>query len=190
MAEVVEYRVADGVLEIVMNRPPVNAINLQLAREVIDAYRRAKDDASVRAVILSSALPTVFSAGLDLKLALDFDGAALRGFAHASAAGLGAKDITALPAHPDCAAVELVRFHGMTGAQHPPHHLPGEADRHRRAIGGKLLRQSACCQKQVARRMDGTDQASAQRLTGAEYAAGITPFERLADADKPRQEPA
>ena len=80
MAELVEYRVADGVLEIVMNRPPVNAINLQLAREVIDAYRRAKDDESVRAVILTSALPTVFSAGLDLKLALNFDGAALRAF--------------------------------------------------------------------------------------------------------------
>jgi len=80
MTKLVEYRAADGVLEIVMNRPPVNAINLQLAREVIDAYKRAKDDQSVRAVILTSALPTVFSAGLDLKLALDFDGAALRSF--------------------------------------------------------------------------------------------------------------
>ena len=80
MEKLVEYRAADGVLEIVMNRPPVNAINLQLAREVIDAYKRAKDDKSVRAVILTSALPTVFSAGLDLKLALDFDGAALRSF--------------------------------------------------------------------------------------------------------------
>ena len=80
MTKLVEYRAADGVLEIVMNRPPVNAINLQLAREVIDAYVRAREDASVRAVILTSALPTVFSAGLDLKLALDFDGAALRSF--------------------------------------------------------------------------------------------------------------
>jgi enoyl-CoA hydratase/carnithine racemase len=80
MTKLVEYRAADGVLEIVMNRPPVNAINLQLAREVIDAYKRAKDDKSVRAVILTSALPTVFSAGLDLKLALNFDGAALRSF--------------------------------------------------------------------------------------------------------------
>jgi enoyl-CoA hydratase/carnithine racemase len=80
MSAVVEYCVADGVAEIVMNRPPVNAINLQLAREVIDAYRRAKDDKAARAVILTSALPAVFSAGLDLKLALDFDGAALRRF--------------------------------------------------------------------------------------------------------------
>jgi len=86
MAELVEYRVADGVLEIIMNRPPVNAINLQLAREVIDAYRRAKDDEAVRTVILTSALPTVFSAGLDLKLALNFDGAALRAFVEKRAA--------------------------------------------------------------------------------------------------------
>lgn len=80
MAKLVEYKVADGVLEIVMNRPPVNAINLPLAREVIDAYVRARSDDSVRAVILTSALPTVFSAGLDLKLASSFDGAALRAF--------------------------------------------------------------------------------------------------------------
>ena len=80
MAELVRYEVTEGVAEIVMHRAPVNAINLQLAREVIDAYKRARDDESARAVILTSALPTVFSAGLDLKLALNFDGAALRGF--------------------------------------------------------------------------------------------------------------
>jgi enoyl-CoA hydratase len=80
MPELVEYRVADGVAEIVMNRAPVNAINMELARAVIDAYKRAKDDSAARVVILTSALPEVFSAGLDLKLALEFDGAALRGF--------------------------------------------------------------------------------------------------------------
>jgi enoyl-CoA hydratase/carnithine racemase len=80
MAEMVTYKVTDGVAEIAMNRAPVNAINQELARGVIDAYKRAKDDASARAVILTSALPTVFSAGLDLKLALDFDGTALRAF--------------------------------------------------------------------------------------------------------------
>lgn len=80
MPELVQYRVIEGVAEIVMNRAPVNAINHQLAREVIDAYQRAKEDSSARAVILTSALPEVFSAGLDLKLALDFDGAALRAF--------------------------------------------------------------------------------------------------------------
>lgn len=80
MPDFVQYRVVEGVAEIVMDRAPVNAIDHQLAREVIDAYKRAKDDDSARAVILTSALPEVFSAGLDLKLALDFDGAALRAF--------------------------------------------------------------------------------------------------------------
>lgn len=80
MTELVEYRVIEGVAEITMNRAPVNAINHQLAREVIDAYRRAKEDTSARAVILTSALPKVFSAGMDLKLALAFDGQALRSF--------------------------------------------------------------------------------------------------------------
>lgn len=80
MAELVGYKVADGVAEIVMNRPPVNAINLELARGVIDAYVRARSDGKARAVILTSALPSVFSAGVDLKLASTFDGAALRAF--------------------------------------------------------------------------------------------------------------
>lgn len=80
MADLVSYAVVEGVAEVVMNRPPVNAINLELARGVIDAYQRAREDKAARAVILTSALPTVFSAGLDLKLALGFDGAALRAF--------------------------------------------------------------------------------------------------------------
>lgn len=80
MAEFVEYRVSEGVAEITMHRAPVNAINHQLAREVIDAYRRAREDATAHAVILTSALPEVFSAGMDLKLAAEFDGMALREF--------------------------------------------------------------------------------------------------------------
>lgn len=80
MAAIVEYRVIDSVAEVSMNRPPVNAINHQLAREVVDAYNRARHDESVHAVILTSALPTVFSAGLDLKLAIELDGRALRRF--------------------------------------------------------------------------------------------------------------
>lgn len=78
MAQFVEYEVVEGVAEITMNRGPVNAINMQLAREVVDAYHRARHDDQARAVILTSALPTVFSAGVDLKAALDYDGQQLR----------------------------------------------------------------------------------------------------------------
>jgi enoyl-CoA hydratase len=76
----VKYEVIEGVAEITMNRAPVNAISIELARGVIDAYRRAKDDPDARAVILTSGMPTVFSAGLDLKIALEYDGQALRSF--------------------------------------------------------------------------------------------------------------
>lgn len=78
--ELVKYEVRDQVAEITMNRAPVNAITIELARGVIDAYHRARGDESVRAVILTSAMPKVFSAGLDLKIALDYDGQALRRF--------------------------------------------------------------------------------------------------------------
>lgn len=78
MAQFVQYEVVEGVAEITMNRGPVNAIDMQLAREVVDAYQRARHDDAAGAVILKSALPTVFSAGVDLKVALEFDGQALR----------------------------------------------------------------------------------------------------------------
>lgn len=78
--EFVEYQVVDRVAEIVMNRPPVNAINEVLARNVIDAFYRARDDKGVGAVILTSALDKAFSAGLDLKMALPMTGSELRKF--------------------------------------------------------------------------------------------------------------
>ena len=72
--ELVRYEVKSRVAEITLNRPPVNAINVQLANEVVAAYRLAKEDSAVRAVILASGLPEVYSAGVDLKLARSFDG--------------------------------------------------------------------------------------------------------------------
>jgi enoyl-CoA hydratase/carnithine racemase len=76
----VDYNVVDRVAEITMNRPPVNAINYEMARNVIDAYYKARDDSGVGAVILTSALDNAFSAGLDLKMALTMTGRELRNF--------------------------------------------------------------------------------------------------------------
>ncbi|MBL8674555.1 MAG: enoyl-CoA hydratase/isomerase family protein [Rhodospirillales bacterium] len=76
----IEYAVRGKAAEITMNRPPVNAITKELAREVIDGYRRARIDDGVRAVILRSALDTVFSAGMDLRMARAVDGRGLRDF--------------------------------------------------------------------------------------------------------------
>ena len=112
MAQYVDYRVIEGVAEITMNRAPVNAIDHQLTREVIDAYHRARKDDTARAVILTSALPTVFSAGVDLKLALEFDGQALRSFIevfyyemHEALYRLGKPAIAAVNGHARAAGV-------------------------------------------------------------------------------------
>ena len=160
MAGLVQYSVKDGVAEIVMDRGPVNAINWQLAREVIDAYVRARNDKDARAVILTSAMPEVFSAGLDLKLALDFDGAELRRFIeifyyemHEALYRLGKPVIAAVNGHARAAGVTwavstdmIIAAEeaemgypeidvGLLPAMHLVH-LPQQAGRHRAA---KLL---------------------------------------------------
>jgi enoyl-CoA hydratase len=76
----VSYSVRDRVAEIVMRREPVNAINMQLTREVNSAYRRAKEDPEVRAVILTSACERAFSAGMDLAMIRGGSGLDLRAF--------------------------------------------------------------------------------------------------------------
>ncbi len=153
----VQYEVRDRVAEITMNRAPVNAINLELARAVIDAYKRAKDDDEVRAVILTSAMPKVFSAGLDLKIALDYDGQALRGFIevfyyemHETLYRLGKPVIAAVNGHARAAGVTwavscdmIIAAEeaemgypeinvGLLPAMHLVH-LPRQAGRHRAA---------------------------------------------------------
>ena len=65
MFELLDYTVRDRVAEIVMRRAPVNAINHALIDEILAAYQRAKDDAGVRAIILTSAFENSFSAGMD-----------------------------------------------------------------------------------------------------------------------------
>ena len=117
MEKLVEYNVVENVAEIVMRRAPVNAINHELARQVIDAYKRAKEDTAARAVILTSGLPTVFSAGLDLKLALAFDGQALRSFIevfyyemHEALYRLGKPVIAAVNGHARAASRSRRRF--------------------------------------------------------------------------------
>lgn len=155
--DLVKYEVREGVAEITMNRAPVNAINLELARGVIDAYHRAREDEGVRAVILTSAMPQVFSAGLDLKIALDYDGQALRKFIevfyyemHEALYRLGKPVIAAVNGHARAAGVTwavscdmIVAAEeaemgypeidvGLLPAMHLVH-LPRQAGRHRAA---------------------------------------------------------
>jgi enoyl-CoA hydratase len=62
----VSYTVADRVARITLNRPPVNALSLDSVRAIVAALRREAADHEARAVILTSAVPGRFCAGLDL----------------------------------------------------------------------------------------------------------------------------
>jgi enoyl-CoA hydratase len=59
-----DYTVRDRVAEITMRRGPVNAIDHGLIEDINNAYRAAKADPGVRAVILTSAFENSFSAGM------------------------------------------------------------------------------------------------------------------------------
>jgi len=64
--EDLRYDVSDQIAEISLARPPVNALSFSLIEQLVAALRRAAADENVRAVVLTSALPRRFSAGLDL----------------------------------------------------------------------------------------------------------------------------
>jgi enoyl-CoA hydratase len=76
----VRYAVSDAIAEISLNRAPVNALNLPLLEGLIEALRRAAADDNVRAVVLASALPRRFCAGLDLDLLRGKSGSEVRRF--------------------------------------------------------------------------------------------------------------
>ena len=60
----VQYDVADAVATIVLNRPPVNALNAELIAAIDDAIGRAEDRA-IRAVVVATATPH-FAVGADI----------------------------------------------------------------------------------------------------------------------------
>jgi enoyl-CoA hydratase/carnithine racemase len=66
MKEDLQYAVSERIAEISLARPPVNALSLSLLEQLLSAFRRAAADENVRAVVLTSAVPHRFSAGLDL----------------------------------------------------------------------------------------------------------------------------
>jgi enoyl-CoA hydratase len=64
------YAIADRIARIVLDRPPVNALSLDTIRGVNAALRQASTDSAARVVVLESALPRRFCAGLDLAVLL------------------------------------------------------------------------------------------------------------------------
>jgi 1,4-dihydroxy-2-naphthoyl-CoA synthase len=66
--EQIIFDVQDRVARITLNRPnAANSINLELARELMDAAIRCDADPGIRAVLLTGAGDKMFSAGGDLK---------------------------------------------------------------------------------------------------------------------------
>ena len=63
----IQYTTANHVAEILINNPPVNALTEALLDDYIAALHKAGQDDDVRAIIVSSAVPGRFCAGLDLK---------------------------------------------------------------------------------------------------------------------------
>src|SRR5258708_35401952 len=59
--------VSDSIAEVMLDRPPVNALSMPLIDALLAALARARDDAAVRAVIIASA-HKAFCAGLDLDI--------------------------------------------------------------------------------------------------------------------------
>ena len=66
MADFVEVDVEDGVATILLNRPKMNALNLQMQREIRAAAEEISGRSDVGAVVLHGG-PRVFAAGADVK---------------------------------------------------------------------------------------------------------------------------
>jgi enoyl-CoA hydratase/carnithine racemase len=73
MGEFVNLEVSDdGVAQVTLSRPPVNALNGALARELTATFDRARDDDRVRALVVWGG-DRVFAAGADIKEMEDLD---------------------------------------------------------------------------------------------------------------------
>jgi enoyl-CoA hydratase len=99
----VTYAVSEQTARITLDRPPVNALTLDMIRGIVAALRRATADDEVRAVILASALPRRFCAGLQLDLLLGKTHEAVRELVgalyldlHDAQRGLGKPSIAAI----------------------------------------------------------------------------------------------
>jgi len=59
-------RIADRIMTVELNAPPVNLLTRPLLTEFADTYSSIKPGGDVGAVVLTSAMPGIFTAGLDI----------------------------------------------------------------------------------------------------------------------------
>lgn len=69
MSNAVRTRTEDRVLEVTLDRPPANAIDLATSREMGEVFASFRDDPELRVAIVCTAGDKFFSAGWDLKAA-------------------------------------------------------------------------------------------------------------------------
>jgi enoyl-CoA hydratase/carnithine racemase len=77
MPELVHLEVDDGVGIVRLERPPANAISLDLSRELLDVLREAETRDDVGALVVWGG-PKIFAAGADIKAMVDADPAEIR----------------------------------------------------------------------------------------------------------------
>jgi enoyl-CoA hydratase len=76
--DTITYSVHGPVAVIALDKPKLNTLDIAILDGLIAALKRAGDDDSIRAVILTSALEKAFCAGLDLAQVLDGGSAMMR----------------------------------------------------------------------------------------------------------------
>ncbi|GAB2444521.1 carnitinyl-CoA dehydratase [Nocardioides hungaricus] len=104
MSDVLTTRVEDGVLEVTLDRPPANAIDLGTSQEMGRVFASFRDDPELRVAIVRTAGDRFFSAGFDLKAAAD--GAAVQG-------EYGVGGFAGLQELPDLNKPVIAAVHGM-----------------------------------------------------------------------------
>jgi enoyl-CoA hydratase len=76
----VDFSVDQGVGVISLNRPPANAYDWQMLRDLADVIRHVREDANVRVAIVRSALPKFFCSGADISTLKDANRAQFANF--------------------------------------------------------------------------------------------------------------
>jgi enoyl-CoA hydratase/carnithine racemase len=76
----VDFSVDQGIGTISLNRPPANAYDWQMLRDLSDAIRKVREDSAVRVAILRSALPKFFCSGADIATLKDSNRAQFANF--------------------------------------------------------------------------------------------------------------
>lgn len=73
MNDPIKTHIEGGVLEVTLDRPKANAIDLATSRVMGETFKRFRDDPELRVAIVTGAGERFFSAGWDLKAAADGD---------------------------------------------------------------------------------------------------------------------